>query len=122
MQKCDCGMGRQGSRPQVISEDIVKIARIVPVGLFPVIACLLFALAAIPAPLAGQTFFGSIVGTVSDSSGAVVPGATVTLTNLGTNESKTAQTDAQGNYQFVSLRPGDYGVNVAMSGFKKFSR
>jgi len=66
-----------------------------------------------------QTFFGSIVGTATDSSGAVVPAATVTLTNTGTAEQRTAQTDAVGNYSFVSLLPGSYSVTVSKTGFKQ---
>ena len=73
-------------------------------------------------PLPAQTFYGSIVGTVTDATGAVVPGGTVSLTNLGTAERKTAVTDSAGNYQFVNLVPGRYRVDVEQSGFKHFRR
>ena len=46
----------------------------------------------------GQTFYGSIVGTVTDSTGAVVPGTNVTLTNLGTTEKRTMVTDDAGSF------------------------
>jgi hypothetical protein len=64
---------------------------------------------------------GSLVGTVTDTTGAIVPGAKVTATNLGTNESKTAQADSSGNYQFLQLIPGNYKLVVEQSGFKQFS-
>jgi hypothetical protein len=69
-----------------------------------------------------QTFFGSIVGTVSDAGGAVISDATVTATNLGTNETKTVKTDAAGNYRFVNLVPADYKVDVMAKNFKRFVR
>src|SRR5882757_9872165 len=56
----------------------------------------------------GQTTFGTILGSVTDSTGASMPGATVTLTNLGTAEKRTISSDANGNYQFPSLQPGSY--------------
>ena len=82
------------------------------------IASVLFLTAAAHA----QNIFGSIVGTVSDSSGAVLPGAHVTVSNIGTGEKREAVADAQGNYQVLSLPRGDYKVDVDSSGFKHFSR
>jgi outer membrane receptor protein involved in Fe transport len=74
-------------------------------------------------PLAlAQVVNGSLVGTVTDVSGGVAPGASVTLTNLGTSEQKVAKTDSNGGYQFLSLVPGLYRVEVEKNGFKKFSR
>jgi hypothetical protein len=66
-----------------------------------------------------QSAFGAIVGTVIDSSGAVVPGANVVLTNLGTNEKKSMQADAAGNYRFVNLVPTQYKVEVEKTSYKK---
>lgn len=60
-------------------------------------------------------------GTVSDSSGAAVVNANVTLTNEGTAASFTSITEANGSYAFESLQPGLYSVTVEASGFKKFS-
>lgn len=65
---------------------------------------------------------GSIVGTVTDSLAAAVPGATITLQNAGTGDSKTAKSDAAGDYQFLQLLPGMYKVTVAGTGFKQFIR
>jgi hypothetical protein len=69
-----------------------------------------------------QSFFGSIVGAVTDPSGAAVPGARVTLTNTGTGETKSAEADAAGNYQFLNLIPGTYKADLERSGFKRFTQ
>ena len=61
---------------------------------------------------------GDIVGTVTDATGAVVPNATVTLTNTGTNVSQTAQTGGDGNYLFTLLQVGNYVVKVAGDGIQ----
>ena len=59
--------------------------------------------AVITFPLQAQTFCGSVIGTVNDAPGAVIPGATVTLTSLGTSEDRTAETEAESSYRFVNL-------------------
>ena len=66
-----------------------------------------------------QSTFGSIVGTVKDSSGSVIPGAKVTLTNTGTSEARNMQTDSSGSYQFVNLQPGVYQLSIERDGFKR---
>jgi hypothetical protein len=68
-----------------------------------------------------QSFYGSIVGTVTDSSGAVVPEATVTVINVGTADKHEAKTDAGGKFSFVNLVPANYTVDVSKANFKKFS-
>lgn len=73
----------------------------------------------LPINIGAQGFFGSIVGTVTDGSGAAVPGATVNLQDLGTGERRVAASDTQGNYRFVSLKPGSYRVEVEGKGFKR---
>ncbi len=65
-----------------------------------------------------QSTFGSIVGTVKDQSGSVVPGATVTLVNQGSSATHTATSSASGNYEFLNLDAGTYQVSIAASGFK----
>ena len=60
---------------------------------------------------------GSIVGTVRDTSGAVIPNATVTLTSSATGLSVTKRTDAEGNYEFFTVRPGIYLVTAEQTGF-----
>lgn len=66
----------------------------------------------------GQSSTGSIVGTVIDSQGLPVDGATVTLTNVGTNFSYTSTTGSNGGYQFQSIENGYYRVSVTKAGFK----
>ena len=66
-----------------------------------------------------QTNKGGISGTVTDANGAMVPGATVTITNLGTNRQVTVTTSDAGSYAVSSLDPVDYSVQVEMPGFKK---
>src|ERR687893_1429408 len=61
-----------------------------------------------------------VTGTVVDPSGAVIPDATVTLTNEGTQVAFTTQTTSTGNYVFDSVQIGTYTVSVEKSGFKKF--
>jgi len=61
---------------------------------------------------------GDIVGTITDTTGAVVPNATVTLTNTGTNVSQTVQSGGDGNYLFTFLQVGSYVVKVQATGFK----
>jgi len=61
----------------------------------------------------------SIQGVVTDPAGAVVSGATLTLTNLDTNEKLTATTDANGVYNFVALPPGKFSLTVEKTAFKK---
>ncbi len=70
----------------------------------------------------GQTFFGSVVGTLTDASGASVPGAPVVLTNTGTSERRAAESDSSGNYQFVNLVPGRYKIDIEKAGFKHVTR
>ncbi len=61
---------------------------------------------------------GTILGTVTDPSGAVVAGAQVVAKNLETDGSRTFTTDEAGNYQFNALQPGTYSVTTAAPGFK----
>ena len=60
----------------------------------------------------------ALVGTVTDASGAVIPGATVTLTHKGTGATRTADTGADGGYNFPFLAPGKYRIEVSSTGFK----
>lgn len=67
----------------------------------------------------GQATTGSVSGTVHDSTGAVVPGASVTITDLGKGTKKALHTDAVGAYAFPSLIPGTYSIAVEKAGFKR---
>lgn len=61
-----------------------------------------------------------VVGTVTDSSGAVVPSAQVTIENLGTHETRSSQTNSSGDYVFNLLQPGHYEVDISAPGFRQF--
>ena len=63
---------------------------------------------------------GSLRGTVTDPSRAVIPGATVTLTNEATKFTRTAVTDERGGYFFATVDPGDYSLRVELSGFRTY--
>ena len=65
----------------------------------------------------GQGAVGSIVGTVKDSSGAVVPGARITVTDTATNVSQKTQTNSDGNFAERFLKPANYRVTVESQGF-----
>ena len=67
-----------------------------------------------------QLTTADILGTVTDATGAVVPNATVTLTNLGTNQTRTVQTGGSGDYIFTLLPVGHYSVAVKSTGFQAF--
>ena len=84
-------------------------------------AAVILACAAAPAARA-QVLYGSIVGTVTDSTGAAVPGATVTIEQAQTKLTREQVTDAEGNYNFTAVPSGTYTVSVAMTGFRKFDR
>ena len=72
--------------------------------------------------LRAQSFYGSLVGTVTDSSGAAVAGASVTITNVATNEKRSMEADSSGKYSFVNLVPANYRVEVSKANFKRFLR
>src|SRR5579872_244430 len=72
--------------------------------------------------LNAQTTTGSIVGTVTDPSGAVIGGAAITITNIGTNISVKTTSDSAGNFVVTPLEVGHYSVAVEAPGFKKSVR
>jgi outer membrane receptor protein involved in Fe transport len=73
------------------------------------------------APVDAQVTFGSVLGTVSDPSGATVAGATVKLTNSGTDETRSLQTGSGGTFAFPNLSAGQYQVEIEATGFKRFT-
>jgi protocatechuate 3,4-dioxygenase beta subunit len=72
----------------------------------------------VAAALDAQYGRGTILGTVTDSTGAVLPGLKVTVKNLGTNETREFTTDDAGNYQFSALFSGRYDVTASGGQFK----
>src|SRR5258707_10658595 len=71
-----------------------------------------------PSQMMAQGLFGTLSGTVIDSQGAVVSGASVKVTNAETNVSKSLTTNSAGIYSADSLNPGTYRVEAGASGFK----
>lgn len=69
-------------------------------------------------PAFGQFGSASVLGYVRDNTGAMIPGATVTLTNTATNVTQKAQTDKEGKYEFDSVPIGNYQISTQASGFQ----
>lgn len=89
-------------------------------GAVPRLAALAVAAAFIlPGSAQAQITRGAVSGTVRDASGAVVPGVSVTATNVATNAARTSVSDAQGFYRIPALEPGTYTVRAELSGFQK---
>ena len=82
------------------------------------LAALLFVFASACGWLYGQAVTGSLLGAVTDSSGATVPNAKVTITEMRTGISRSTQTNASGNYAFPTLEPGTFRVAVERQGFR----
>lgn len=78
-------------------------------------------LSLLPAALA-QSTFGTILGVVRDASGAVVPGASVTLFNTGTTAQRVVVTDGNGNFVFSNIDVGLYNLTITAQGFETFTQ
>jgi hypothetical protein len=78
---------------------------------------ILSAVLLLPQMAIAQALNGSVVGNVTDPSGAAVPGASVTLTNLTTTLSRETVTDGVGGYNFATVQPGTYTIKIAQQGF-----
>src|SRR5215468_4887761 len=71
-------------------------------------------------PVAAQKYTGTIRGTVTDPSGAMLPGAEVSIKNLGTGEVRTISTNAEGEFVALEMPVGNYDVAVKKGGFREF--
>src|SRR6266849_9606722 len=80
--------------------------------------CLLLLLC--PFATYAQSTFGTILGTVRDNSGAVVPGANIRLTDTDENNSRETTANGNGDYEFVNTKPGHYKVEVTSQGFQTY--
>jgi hypothetical protein len=80
---------------------------------------MLFQLALTIAPGYGQSTTGQILGTVADASGGVLPGATITVTNIDTGQTRSTTSEATGSYAIPLLPPGQYRVEMSLDGFKQ---
>src|ERR1017187_5910727 len=86
------------------------------------LAQVLCALTLFAACLLGQTVSSGLQGTVMDPANAVVPGATVTLTNADTGATRATTTDSTGLFRFLDLAPDTYTVSVKATGFKGYTQ
>src|SRR5579862_743947 len=80
--------------------------------------CFVLLLTCTSLSLAQTAETGALTGTVTDPSGAIISGATVTLTSAATGQTRTTTTDANGSYKFSLLQPGTYSVKFSAAGFK----
>ena len=85
---------------------------------FTLLACFAVLLLCVSPALAQTSSTGALTGTVTDPSGAVIVGASVTATNTGTGAERSTTTDASGAYKLSLLSPGSYRVKFAAQGFK----
>src|SRR6185503_19266388 len=83
---------------------------------------MLVAILATSIGLSAQDFRGGLTGRIVDSSGARLPGVTVTATNVATNVASTTTTNSEGDFQVLFLNPGTYALSAELSGFKKIIR
>src|SRR5437667_12865974 len=74
-------------------------------------------LASLPSFAVAQVTTADVVGRVTDSSGGILPGATVTIENVGTHDVRTAATNTSGDYVFTLLPIGTYTVKIELQGF-----
>jgi Carboxypeptidase regulatory-like domain/TonB-dependent Receptor Plug Domain len=113
---------RPGGRGTAVSEFIrPRTTRVVGACISYFCAALAFSISIfLCVPVFAQNDVGSIVGFVTDSSGAVVPGVKVTIKNEGTGESRTVSTDSSGHYAIPNLAPTAYTMTAEATGFQKF--
>lgn len=88
-------------------------------GLRAILVALAFCLSIGTTALAQEEISATIIGQVTDSAGAAIPGATVVVVNKDTNFERKVQTNSEGNYTVVQLMPGSYTVTVEQPNFKK---
>ena len=79
---------------------------------------LIFVAGSIQSPAYGQVLYGSLVGTVTDASGGVVPGATISVVDTQTGQTREEVTDSGGRYSLTNMVPGTYTVKVVSKGFR----
>ena len=86
------------------------------------LATLVVAILAFAGPADAQVLFGSIVGNVTDTSQASVPGATVTAIHESTNLARETTTTGDGGFAFANLQEGNYTIRISLQGFKESVR
>ena len=96
-----------------------SVTRLAALMLLPLALLLVMSPALTPTANADE-LYGRIRGVVTDSTGAVLPGAQLKLTNVGMGTSQELQSNADGSFEFVNLKPGTYRLTVTKSSFKTF--
>src|SRR5262245_65966769 len=84
-------------------------------------AALLLCLLSVGGSARAQVLYGSVIGSVTDTAGSSVSGATVRLTNTGTNQARETTSDENGNFIFTSVSGGAYSISVKKAGFQMFT-
>ncbi len=74
----------------------------------------------LPLAAEAQVLYGTMVGNIKDSTGAVIPGASISAINVGTNQTREAVANDAGMYTFSTLQPGTYTLKVGVQGFKEY--
>src|SRR5262245_19189145 len=97
------------------------IYRSLRAGLLLLLPALLLCLIGDSSEAHAQVLYGSVMGTVTDTAGSSVSGATVRLTNTGTNQTRETTSDENGNFIFTSVPGGTYSINVKKVGFQMFT-
>ena len=92
---------------------MIRSAAILTLSLFGLLAA---------APASAQAVRATVLGTVTDRTGAVLPGATITVTNTDTRVAQTTVSDSQGHYTLTNLPPAPYDIEAALSGFQTVVR
>ncbi len=100
---------------------MVQMGRPSILSRFAKIGAAVFAVLLTMTPAKAQTAVdGAVAGTVTDSTGALIPGASILVHNAGTNAETTATADASGYFRVVRLVPGDYAITVSAKGFASY--
>ena len=113
MQNSQFGTNQQCISSHSRDGNVLTLSRLGDVCLRPFMFLLML-------PLSAQNSYGSVVGTVSDTTGAAIPGALVSATSRATGEVASAKSSETGNYTILNLKPGQYSVKVEFKGFKTF--
>src|SRR3954462_6694246 len=104
----------------MLSRRPICVPRFAMRHLCPILAVLL--VACVSGVVWGQAVTATLVGTITDASGAVVVNTKVSATETNTGVSRTATSNESGNYSFPNLPPGIYSVTAEQAGFKKATR
>src|SRR5207247_554742 len=106
-------------KAQNMYRSLVRFLVAFPAGFRAALSIASVALACLP--VAHAQGLGSLSGTITDPSGAAIPAASVTATEVGTGFARTVATGNDGHYVIPDLRPVDYTLSVQAQGFRRFS-